>query len=131
MRVDTLTSIRVFRQVVESGSFVAAAERMDLSTAMISKHVRMWKSDSGSTLNRNSRTLSLTDPGSVYFRACKTILDDLQARSWNWGPSLRLPRGTVESVPELVRGNASRICSPSSVCAIRTSWSMSRSKTAR
>ena len=38
-RVDTLTSIRVFRQVVESGSFVAAAERMDLSTAMVSKHV--------------------------------------------------------------------------------------------
>ena len=39
MRVDTLTSIKVFRQVVESGSFVAAAERLDLSTAMVSKHV--------------------------------------------------------------------------------------------
>jgi DNA-binding transcriptional LysR family regulator len=37
--VDTLTSIRVFRQVVESGSFVAAADRLNVSTAMVSKHV--------------------------------------------------------------------------------------------
>jgi DNA-binding transcriptional LysR family regulator len=37
--MDTLTGIKVFRQVVESGSFVAAAERLDLSTAMVSKHV--------------------------------------------------------------------------------------------
>ena len=37
--MDTLTSINVFRQVVESGSFVGAAERLDLSTAMVSKHV--------------------------------------------------------------------------------------------
>src|SRR5579872_6142027 len=37
MRVDTLTSIRVFRRVVESGSFVAAADRLDLSAAMPSR----------------------------------------------------------------------------------------------
>ena len=37
--MDTLTSINVFRQVVESGSFVGAADRLDLSTAMVSKHV--------------------------------------------------------------------------------------------
>jgi DNA-binding transcriptional LysR family regulator len=37
--MDTLTGIKVFQQVVESGSFVAAAERLDLSTAMVSKHV--------------------------------------------------------------------------------------------
>jgi len=32
VRVDTLTSIKALRQVIESGTFVAAAERMDLST---------------------------------------------------------------------------------------------------
>jgi hypothetical protein len=31
MSVDTLMSIKVFRTVVEQGSFVAAAERLDLS----------------------------------------------------------------------------------------------------
>ena len=32
--MDTLTSIKVLRQVIESGTFVAATERMDLSIAM-------------------------------------------------------------------------------------------------
>jgi len=96
MRVDTLTSIRVFRQVVESGSFVSAAERMDLSTAMVSKHVAYVEKRLGvRLLNRNSRTLSLTEPGSVYFERCKTILDDLEATELELGSLGTVPRGTV------------------------------------
>jgi DNA-binding transcriptional LysR family regulator len=96
MRVDTLTSIRVFRQVVESGSFVAAAERMDLSTAMVSKHVAYVEKRLGvRLLNRNSRTLSLTEPGTVYFERCKTILDDLEATELELGSLGTVPRGTV------------------------------------
>jgi DNA-binding transcriptional LysR family regulator len=96
MRVDTLTSIRVFRQVVESGSFVAAAERMDLSTAMVSKHVAYVEKRLGvRLLNRNSRTLSLTEPGSVYFERCKTILDDLEATELELGSLGTTARGTV------------------------------------
>src|SRR6201984_1100134 len=96
MRVDTLTSIRVFRQVVESGRFVAAAERMDLSTAMVSKHVAYVEKRLGvRLLNRNSRTLSLTEPGSVYFERCKTILDDLEATELELGSLGTVQRGTV------------------------------------
>jgi DNA-binding transcriptional LysR family regulator len=94
--VDTLTSIRVFRQVVESGSFVAAAERLDLSTAMVSKHVAHVEKRLGvRVLNRNSRTLSLTEPGSVYFERCKIILDDLEATELELGSLGTVPRGTV------------------------------------
>ncbi len=96
MPVDTLTSIRVFRQVVESGSFVAAAERMDLSTAMVSKHVAYVEKRLGvRLLNRNSRTLSLTEPGSVYLERCKTILDDLEVTELELGSLGKAPRGTV------------------------------------
>jgi DNA-binding transcriptional LysR family regulator len=96
MRVDTLTSIRVFRQVVESGTFVAAAERMDLSTALVSKHVAYVEKRLGvRLLNRNSRTLSLTEPGSVYFERCKNILDDLEATELELGSLSTVPRGTV------------------------------------
>ncbi len=71
--MDTLTSIRVFRQVIESGTFVAAAERMDLSTAMVSKHVMHVEKRLGvRLLNRNSHTLSLTEPGRVYWLRCRT-----------------------------------------------------------
>jgi DNA-binding transcriptional LysR family regulator len=77
--MDTLTSIKVFRQVVESGSFVGAAERLEFSAAMVTKHVKHVEQRLGvRLLNRNTRTLSLTEPGRVYFERCKTILDDLE-----------------------------------------------------
>jgi DNA-binding transcriptional LysR family regulator len=94
--VDTLTGIRVFRQIVESGSFAAAAGRLDLSTAMVSKHVMSLEKRLGvRLLNRNSRTLSLTEPGRVYFERCKTILDDLEATELELGSLTDTPRGTL------------------------------------
>jgi DNA-binding transcriptional LysR family regulator len=96
MRVDTLTSIKVFRQVVESGTFVAAAERMDLSTAMVSKHVAHVEKRLGvRLLNRNTRTLSLTEAGRVYFERCKTILEDLEATELELGSLGATARGTL------------------------------------
>jgi DNA-binding transcriptional LysR family regulator len=94
--VDTLTSIKVFRQVIESGTFVAAAERMDLSTAVVSKHVAQLEQRLGvRLLNRNSRRLSFTEPGRVYFERCKTILDDLEATELELGSRGTAPRGTL------------------------------------
>jgi len=104
--MDTLTSIKVFRQVVDSGSFVAAAERLDLSTAMVSKHVMHVEQRLGlRLLNRNSRSLSLTEPGRLYFERCKSILEDLQATELELGSLGRVPRGTLRiSVPGSASG---------------------------
>jgi DNA-binding transcriptional LysR family regulator len=94
--MDTLTSIKVFRQVVESGSFASAAERLEMSTAAVSKHVRSAEQRLGvRLLNRNSRNLSLTEPGSLYFERCKNILDDLQATELELGCLSAVPRGTL------------------------------------
>jgi DNA-binding transcriptional LysR family regulator len=94
--VDTLTGIKVFRQVVESGSFVAAAERLDVSTANVSKHVMHLEKRLGvRLLNRNSRKLSLTEPGRVYFERCKTILDDFEQTELELGSLNDAPRGTL------------------------------------
>jgi len=96
MRVDTLMSIKVFRQVVESGSFVAAAERLDLSPAMVSRYVMQVEKRLGvRLLNRNSRTLSVTEPGRVYFERCKTILDDLEQTELELGALGTVARGTL------------------------------------
>jgi DNA-binding transcriptional LysR family regulator len=105
--VDTLSSIKVFRQVVESGSFVAAAERVDLSTAMVSKHVMNIEKRLGvRLLNRNSRTLSLTEPGRLYYERCKTILDDLEATELELGTLSTVPRGTLRiTAPSWVGGS--------------------------
>jgi DNA-binding transcriptional LysR family regulator len=104
--VDTLTSLKAFRQVVESGSFVAAAERLDLSNAMVSKHVMSLEQRLGvRLLNRNSRTLSLTEPGRVYFERCKRVLDDLEAAETELGSLGKTPRGTLRvTAPSWIAG---------------------------
>jgi DNA-binding transcriptional LysR family regulator len=94
--MDTLMSIKVFRSVVELGSFVAAAERLDLSTAMASRHVMHIEQRIGvRLLNRNSRTLSLTEAGAVYFERCKVLLDDLEATELELGAFGTAPRGIL------------------------------------
>ena len=94
--MDTLTSIKVFRHVVESGSFVSASERMDLSTAAVSKHVMHIEQRLGvRLLNRNSRKLSLTEPGSFYFERCKNVLDDLEQTERELASLSTVSRGTL------------------------------------
>ena len=94
--MDTLTSINVFRQVVESGSFVGAADRLDLSTAMVSKHVMaIEKRLRVRLLNRNSHKLSLTEAGSFYLERCKAILQDLQETELELESLSSAPCGTL------------------------------------
>jgi DNA-binding transcriptional LysR family regulator len=94
--MDTLTGIKMFIQVVESGSFVGAADRLDVSTAMVSKHVMNVEGRLGvRLLNRNSRTLSLTEPGRVYFERCKAILSDLEETELELGSLGATARGTL------------------------------------
>ena len=94
--MDTLTSINVFRQVVEAGSFVGAAEKLDLSTAMVSKHVMsIEKRLRVRLLNRNSHKLSLTEPGRLYFDRCKGILQDLEKTEQELESLSSAPCGTL------------------------------------
>jgi DNA-binding transcriptional LysR family regulator len=94
--MDTLTSIKVFQQIVESGSFVAAAERLDVSTATVSKHLMHIEKRLGvRLLNRNSRSVSVTEPGRVYYDRCKIILDDLDSTELELGSLNSAARGTL------------------------------------
>jgi DNA-binding transcriptional LysR family regulator len=94
--MDTLLSLKVFRQVVESGSFVEAAGRLGLSTAVVSKHVMHVERRLGvRLLNRNTRTLSLTEPGRVYFARCRALLDALETTESELGSLSTAPRGIL------------------------------------
>ena len=76
--MDTLTSLRVFCAVAEFKNFTAAAERLDLSPAMASKHVMHLEKRLGTRLlNRTSRRVSLTESGMLYFDQARQMLDGL------------------------------------------------------
>jgi len=94
--MDTLLSMKVFRQVVESGSFVGAAERLSLSTAMASKHLMHLEKHLGTRLlNRSSRSLSLTESGKLFFERCKGILEEVEEAELAVGSVSGVPRGTL------------------------------------
>jgi DNA-binding transcriptional LysR family regulator len=94
--MDTVLSMKVFRQVVESGSFVGAAERLSLSTAMTSKHLmRLEERLATRLLNRSSRSLSLTESGRLFFERCKVILDEVEEAELAVGSVSEIPRGTL------------------------------------
>ncbi|WP_035051718.1 LysR family transcriptional regulator [Andreprevotia chitinilytica] len=99
--MDSLLSMRVFNQVVTNGSFVGAADRLGMSTAMVSKHIKHLESKLGiRLLNRTTRALSLTGPGGVYFERCQHVLADLDELEHAVGQSTIKPRGTLKvSVP--------------------------------
>jgi DNA-binding transcriptional LysR family regulator len=91
-----MLSMKVFRQVVESGSFVAAAERLSLSTAMTSRHLMNLEKHLGSRLlNRNSRGLSLTESGKCYLEHCKVILEQIEEAELAVGSVGGAPRGVL------------------------------------
>lgn len=94
--MDTLIGIKVFLEVVELGSFVTAAERLEVSTATVSKHVTHLEERLGARLlHRNSRSLSPTEPGRVYFERCRAILNDLEETEVELGSMGSTARGTL------------------------------------
>jgi len=94
--MDSLLSMKVFRQVVESGSFVGAAERLSLSTAMTSKHLMHLEKHLGTRLlNRGSRSLSLTESGRLFLERCKVILEEVEEAELAVGSVSGVPRGTL------------------------------------
>lgn len=94
--MDKLTGIKVFLEVVGSGSFVAAAERLDLSAATVSQHVTHLERRLGiRLLNRNGRSWSPTQSGRIYFERCRAMLDDLEETELPLDSMETTPRGTL------------------------------------
>ena len=92
--MDTLLSLKIFAQIVESGSFTRAAECLGISTAMASKHLNHLEKHLGIRLmQRNSRSLSLTAEGEVYYRQSIEALQLLDAAAAQAGSGRETPQG--------------------------------------
>src|SRR5206468_8602426 len=77
-------------------SFTAAADRLNLSPAMASKHVmHLEKRLATRLLNRTSRHVSLTESGSLYFNQTKQMIDGLDEIESAVSNVSVIPRGTL------------------------------------
>lgn len=78
--MDRLTSMAVFVQTADLGSFAAAADELGLSPTMVGKHVRFLEQRLRVRLiNRTTRRHALTEFGRVYYERCQAILADADA----------------------------------------------------
>ncbi|MDC9588513.1 LysR family transcriptional regulator [Xenorhabdus sp. XENO-10] len=73
--MDRITAARVFITIVEQGSLIAAADRLDMSRAMVSRYlVEMEKWAGVRLLHRTTRKIGLTSAGeSAYQRSLKLM----------------------------------------------------------
>lgn len=76
--MDRFQEMRVFVGVVDAGSFVKAADALEMSKAAVSRHVADLEARLGvRLLHRTTRRLSLTDEGQTFHARCRTVLADV------------------------------------------------------
>ncbi|MEO1427773.1 MAG: LysR family transcriptional regulator [Cyanobacteria bacterium J06633_8] len=77
--MDKFESMRAFTQVVEEGSFAAAARKMQLSRSAVNKLVINLENQLGvQLLYRTTRKVTLTDNGRAFYERCIDILSSLE-----------------------------------------------------
>ena len=85
--------MQVFVEVARSGSFSAAAERLDMSRAMVTRYVAELEQWLGARLlQRTTRSVTLTDAGESCLRRSQQMLalmENVEEETSNQGPALR------------------------------------------
>ncbi|MCR9071128.1 MAG: LysR family transcriptional regulator [Alphaproteobacteria bacterium] len=78
-RAHNLNRLAYFAAVVETGSFTKAAERLGVTKAVVSSQVTQLESELQATLLvRNTRRVSATEAGQVFYARCATILGEAE-----------------------------------------------------
>jgi DNA-binding transcriptional LysR family regulator len=100
--MDRLQSMRVFSKVVEQGSFARAATLLDLSNAVVTRHVADLELHLGTRLlNRTTRKLSLTETGLAYLERVRQILQDIDDADAIASSQAKKPSGTLRLYSQL------------------------------
>ncbi len=77
--MDRLLAMEMFVRVVETGSFSKAAREFNTTQPTVTKQVAATEARLRvRLLNRNTRGVSLTEPGALYYEKCKTIVRDAE-----------------------------------------------------
>ena len=77
--MDRLLAMEMFVRVVETGSFSKAAREFNTTQPTVTKQVAATEARlKVRLLNRNTRGVSLTEPGALYYEKCKTIVREAE-----------------------------------------------------
>jgi DNA-binding transcriptional LysR family regulator len=99
--VDSLSALGIVIEVVDRGSFAAAARALGVSASAVGKSIVRLEERVGARLfHRTSRSLRLTPEGERFVERCRRILAEVGAAEAELAEANGEPRGTLRvSVP--------------------------------
>jgi DNA-binding transcriptional LysR family regulator len=104
--MDSFAGMEAFARVVETGSFTAAAARLQTAKSSVSDLVRGLEERLGvRLLERTTRRVRPTEAGQLFYARCRRILDEAgvaraEARTFQSAPTGRLRVAVPESFAE-------------------------------
>lgn len=95
-RINNLKRLAYFAEVVETGSFTAAAERLGITKAVVSQQVaRLEEAFQTTLLVRTTRSVRPTEEGRAFYERCARILVETQEAFDGLNADDRAPSGTL------------------------------------
>ena len=94
--MDSLTAVRMFAEVVDRGSFSAAARALGVATSSVSRQVHRLEDKLGARLlDRTTRRVKLTPAGTVYYDRIVQVLQDVEEAGRAVSELEAAPRGLL------------------------------------
>jgi DNA-binding transcriptional LysR family regulator len=94
--MDRFDQIATFVRVVELGGFSAAARDLGMAASVVTTHIQALEQRLGARLlNRNTRSVKVTEVGEAYYRRCVDLLNRLEQADGFVESMQTAPRGTL------------------------------------
>lgn len=108
--MNKLAGMEMFVQVVECGSFAAAAEASQVSATMVAKHIQAIEQRlNARLLHRTTRRQQLSDVGRLYYERCKQALAEIELADASAAELQTHPRGLLRMVAPVSFGSHSLV----------------------
>jgi DNA-binding transcriptional LysR family regulator len=94
--MDKIAAMRAFARVVEAGTFVRAADSLDMPNSTITRLVQTLEQELGSKLlNRTTRRVTVTGEGAMYYERVVRLLGELDDLESSLKQARASPRGRL------------------------------------
>ncbi len=94
--MDRIDLLKTYLKVADTGSFTAAAERLDMTPQLASKYIRALESELGAQLfHRSTRRVTMTETGAAFYERCARLVDDFDELKADVRQDHCAPRGQL------------------------------------
>jgi len=99
MNPKMIRSLKAFTRTVELNSMSAAANELHMTVSAISQQLQRLENDNGISLfHRNTRSLSLTEAGQVFYQSCLDMLSIAAKNQERWDQLTNQPQGKIKII---------------------------------